>query len=189
MLQKLMSPEFTRPASLLEHRSLDTRCSSQLSVFFYRYEFHPLRFFQPATPADPSQMPNRAMRQILIVIVLGVAGWAQNGGVIPAPDIAKEAGEVAAAPAKAQSQAAQTALIKQQTQLLKQQTEALKQQNALMEQQKQFISAVRKPRIDDIDAVTGKPRFATYAEYEDAKDEWLIEEAMRRFEALHPSSK
>jgi hypothetical protein len=68
---------------------------------------------------------------------------------------------------------------------LKQQTEALKQQNAFMEQQQraallaapaptQFIPAVRKPRIDDIDTLTGKPRFGSYAHCEDAKDEWLI---------------
>jgi hypothetical protein len=43
--------------------------------------------------------------------------------------------------------------------------------------------------IDDINPATGQPKFASYAEYEDAKDEWLIEEALRRFDALHPARK
>jgi len=50
-----------------------------------------------------------------------------------------------------------------------------------------FITLTRKPQIDDIDPKTGKLRFANYAEYEEVKDEWLIEEAIRRFEALHPA--
>jgi hypothetical protein len=143
------------------------------------------------------------MKHALLIALLAVAGWAQDTVVIvpqqgiPAPDIAKEAGQIAATPARAQEQAARTKLLQQQAALmkaqadaLKQQTEALKQQNALAAQTpKQFIPAVRKPRIDDVDALTGKPRFATYADYEDAKDEWLIEEAMRRFEALHPTTK
>ena len=136
------------------------------------------------------------MKRILFaVVILSASAWAQNGGVVPPPDIAGSGQSIAEAPARAQAQAAQTATIRQQTELLKQQTEALKLQNALMEQQQkaallasqapqQFIPAVRKPRIDDIDAGTGKPRFASYADYEDAKDEWLIEEAIRRFEAL-----
>lgn len=119
------------------------------------------------------------MKSILIVITLSVAGWAQ----VPAPDIAKSAGEISQAPARAEAQAARTALIRQQTAILKQQSEALKQQ---AKASNQFISPIRKPKIDDIDAASGKPRFATYAEYEDARDEWLIEEAVRRFEALHP---
>lgn len=140
------------------------------------------------------------MRNVLIVLALFCGSvFAQNGGVIPPPDIANAAGQIANAGNRAQGQAAQTALIKQQTALLKQQTEALKQQNELLKEQqqaallvapKQFVSsaAVRKPRIDDIDAATGKPRFANYAEFEDGKDEWLIEEALRRFEALHPAA-
>lgn len=142
------------------------------------------------------------MKRILIVVLLSAASWAQNGGVIPPPDIAHMGGEIANAGNRAAAQAADTALIRQQTQLLKQQTEALKQQNALLKQQqeqaaalaaqpaKTFIAsaAIRKPKIDDIDAASGHPRFATYADYEDAKDEWLIEEAVRRFEALHPAS-
>jgi hypothetical protein len=119
------------------------------------------------------------MKSILIVMLLCGAGWAQNGGVIPPPDIVGAVAEGQHAVNQAQEQAARTALVKQQTQLLKQQAEALKQQNAAPTR---FISAVRKPRIDDIDAATGKPRFATYADYEDGKDEWLIEEAIRRFE-------
>lgn len=145
--------------------------------------------------------------RILIVALLSVASWAQNtvvviprdGGVIPPPDIAHEAGEIAKAPARAESQAAQTGLIRQQTKLLQQQTEALKQQNALLKQQRESVLAaqapkpliaspeLRKPRIEEIDAATGKPRFATLAEYLDARDEWLIAETLRRFEALHPT--
>jgi hypothetical protein len=137
------------------------------------------------------------MKRILIVMLLCGAGWAQNGGVIPPPDIVGAARDISEAPARAQAQAAQTRLIQQQTALLKQQTDAMREQNALLKQQqappvavqvpKQFIAAVRKPRIDDIDAATGKPRFATFGEYEDAKDEWMIEEAVRRFQALQPS--
>lgn len=135
---------------------------------------------------------------ILVVCVLCVGCFAQNGGTVPPPDIVGAAGDIASAPVRAQTQAAQAALIRQQTELLKQQTEALKQQNALLEEQRkaasiaarspEFLSPVRKPRIDDIDAATGKPRFATYADYEDAKDEWIIEEAIRRFEATEASS-
>jgi len=82
-------------------------------------------------------------------------------------------------------------LLRQQTALLKQQTKALKQQNELRKQQQAAAlaapvapSATRNPRVGDLDTVTGQPKFATFAEYEDAKDEWLIEEAVRRFQAL-----
>jgi hypothetical protein len=92
--------------------------------------------------------------------------------------------------------------MRQQAELVKQQTEALKQENALLRQQREaatlalaqapktFIasSALRKPRIDEIDAATGKPQFTTLAEYLDARDEWLIAETLRRFEALHPAA-
>lgn len=72
------------------------------------------------------------MKRILIaVILLPGASWAQNGGVIPPPDIVHAAGEIAEAPAKAQAEAAQTALLRQQAALLKQQAELLKQQAAL----------------------------------------------------------
>jgi hypothetical protein len=137
-----------------------------------------------------------------IVLVVASLAWAQDGGVVPAPNIVTGAANVANAPQKAQAEAARTELIRQQTKLLKQQTEALKQQSALAQQQQKiaplvdatpivsetpkqvFISPLRKPKADDIDAVTGKPRFATYDEYLDARDEWVIEEAMRRFQAL-----
>lgn len=135
------------------------------------------------------------MKQLFVVLLLAAPIWAQNGGVVPPPDIAGSAKDIAGAPARAQTQAAQTEQIRQQTELLKQQTEALKQQNALLEQQRkatldlgQFLVPVRKPRVDDIDAATGKPRFATYAEYEDAKDEWVIEEAIRRFMVIQAAS-
>lgn len=124
------------------------------------------------------------------VILCGGYNQPACASTIPFPDIPGSIAAGQEASRKAQTDAAQTALIKQQTELLKQQTEALKQQKAALassQASQRFIPAVRKPRIDDIDAATGKPRFATYADFEDAKDEWLIEEAMRRFEALKPS--
>ena len=39
-----------------------------------------------------------------------------------------------------------------------------------------------KPNIDDVDPKTGKPRFANWKEYEDAKDKWNREEARREFQ-------
>ena len=137
------------------------------------------------------------MKTLLIVVLLtlgsGIA-YAQNGGVVPQPDIVNAVGQIANAANQSAAQAAQTQLIRQQTELLKQQTEALRQQNALLKEQQQAalaarLSAARKPKIDDINPATGLPKFATFAEYEDAKDEWLIEEALRRFEALHPTKK
>lgn len=44
-----------------------------------------------------------------------------------------------------------------------------------------------KPKIDEVDPKTGKFRYAKYIDYEEAKDEWLIGEALRRFEVLHPA--
>jgi Sec-independent protein translocase protein TatA len=131
------------------------------------------------------------MKQILIVILLCGASWSQ----VPAPDIAGQAGDAADAAQRAYREVEETRQIRQRTALLKQQTENLKKQNTLSGATQvtvsttavQFITPIRKPRIDDIDAATGKPRFASYADFEDAKDEWLIEEAMRRFEALHTS--
>lgn len=42
--------------------------------------------------------------------------------------------------------------------------------------------AVPKPKIDDVDPKTGKPKYATYKDFEDAKDEWLGNDAVRRFQ-------
>ena len=120
------------------------------------------------------------MKQLLFIILLCVPSWAQNGGVVPAPDIAGSINQSQQTSNQTRMTAAQVAQLRQQTALLKQQTEMLKQQNELMK----VSTAARKPRIDDIDVATGKPRFATYAEYEDAKDEWLIEETLRRFALL-----
>ncbi len=126
-------------------------------------------------------------------MLLGAASWAQNGGVVPPPDIVGATNQNINSINQANTQAAQAALLRQQTALLKQQTKALKQQNELRKQQQAAAlaspvtpPATRKPRVDDLDPVTGQPRFATFAEYEDAKDEWLIEEALRRFQALLP---
>lgn len=43
-------------------------------------------------------------------------------------------------------------------------------------------TATPRPKIDDVDAKTGKPKFALYADYEAAKDEWLQNEAIRKFQ-------
>ena len=37
-----------------------------------------------------------------------------------------------------------------------------------------------KPKIDDVDPKTNQPKFKSFAEYEDAKDQWLVEEGERR---------
>lgn len=126
------------------------------------------------------------MKHLLIVMLLSAAGWAQN---IPAPDIVGATNQNINAMNQAQVQAAQAALLRQQAQLLKQQAAALKQQSAVKQQPSLVAAPVpssmsRKPRIDDLDPLTKQPKFATFADYEDAKDEWLIEEAMRRFQAL-----
>lgn len=129
------------------------------------------------------------MKQFLILLLLSAAGWSQTA---PA-DIAGNALRQQEANQKASAQTANAALLRQQTALLKEQTEAIQQQNELLKRAAQapttFIPALRKPRIDDIDASTGQPRFATYAEYEDAKDEWLIEETLRRCGALHSAKR
>jgi hypothetical protein len=39
-----------------------------------------------------------------------------------------------------------------------------------------------KPKIDDVDATTGKAKYANYAAYEDAKDTWLREDTIRQFQ-------
>ena len=44
--------------------------------------------------------------------------------------------------------------------------------------------AAPKPKIDDVDD-KGKPKFKTFAEYEDAKDEWLRKETIREFNESH----
>jgi len=42
--------------------------------------------------------------------------------------------------------------------------------------------ATPRPKIDDVDEKTGKPKYATYADYEAAKDQWLQDEAIRKFQ-------
>jgi len=39
-----------------------------------------------------------------------------------------------------------------------------------------------KPSIDDLDPKTNKPKFATYQQYEAAKDDWIQSEAIRKFQ-------
>lgn len=134
------------------------------------------------------------MKHFLIVMILCGMGWPQNGayaplGGIPQAGAAQQQLNIQQQQLNqnAQAQRIQAELVRQQTELLKQQTEALRQQNELAKQQlaaKTFSPPIRKPRIDDIDAVTGKPRFANYADYEDAKDEWLIDETLRRLEIM-----
>jgi hypothetical protein len=43
-----------------------------------------------------------------------------------------------------------------------------------------------KPKIDEVDPATGKPKYATFGEYEDAKDVWNRQETIRELQALHP---
>jgi hypothetical protein len=38
-----------------------------------------------------------------------------------------------------------------------------------------------RPKLDDLDAKTNLPKYKTYAEYEEAKDQWLREETLRSF--------
>lgn len=40
--------------------------------------------------------------------------------------------------------------------------------------------AAARPKIDDLDPKTNQPKYKTYAEYENAKDEWLLEEGARK---------
>jgi hypothetical protein len=41
--------------------------------------------------------------------------------------------------------------------------------------------AAPKPKIDDVDEKTGKPKYKSYADYEDAKDQWLRQDTLREF--------
>ena len=40
--------------------------------------------------------------------------------------------------------------------------------------------AAAKPKIDDVDPKTNQPKFKTYAEFEEAKDQWLLDEGARK---------
>jgi len=40
--------------------------------------------------------------------------------------------------------------------------------------------AVPKPKIDDVDPKTNEPKFKSYADFEEARDSWLLEEGARR---------
>lgn len=42
--------------------------------------------------------------------------------------------------------------------------------------------ATPKPKIDDVDPKTKQPKYKTFAEYEDAKDAWLEDNAVRKFQ-------
>ena len=42
--------------------------------------------------------------------------------------------------------------------------------------------AAPKPKIDDVDAKTGKAKYSNFAEYEDAKDAWLKTETLREWQ-------
>jgi hypothetical protein len=39
-----------------------------------------------------------------------------------------------------------------------------------------------RPKIEDVDAKTGQPKYASYADYEIARDEWLQNESVRKFQ-------
>lgn len=43
-----------------------------------------------------------------------------------------------------------------------------------------------KPKIDELDSRTGKFKYANYGQYEEAKDQWLLEESVRRCRAVSP---
>lgn len=45
-----------------------------------------------------------------------------------------------------------------------------------------------KPKIDDQDPKTGKAKYASYAEYEDAKDNWLRQDTIREFQETSAKS-
>jgi hypothetical protein len=42
--------------------------------------------------------------------------------------------------------------------------------------------SVPKPQISDVDPATGKPKYKSFADYEAAKDQWLTDEAVRKFQ-------
>ena len=42
-------------------------------------------------------------------------------------------------------------------------------------------TAAPKPKIDNVDPQTNKPKYKTYGEYEDAKDAWLRQDTLREF--------
>src|ERR1700688_296938 len=48
--------------------------------------------------------------------------------------------------------------------------------------------AAPKPKIDDVDEKTGKPKYKNFAEYEDAKDNWLRQETIREFQETSAKS-
>jgi hypothetical protein len=70
----------------------------------------------------------------------------------------------------AQKEAARTQETSQATQRETQQTS----------QSATEAKAAPKPKIDDVDAA-GKPKYKSYAEYEDAKDQWLRQDTLREF--------
>lgn len=74
---------------------------------------------------------------------------------------------------------AEIARLKAQPPQTQQRSEPEQPSQAATETQPQTTTA--KPKIDDIDPKTKQPKFKTYAEYEDAKDAWLRQEAIREF--------
>jgi len=46
----------------------------------------------------------------------------------------------------------------------------------------QASTASPRPKIDDVDPKTGQPKYASYSDYEAARDEWLQNEAIRKFQ-------
>lgn len=48
--------------------------------------------------------------------------------------------------------------------------------------------AAPKPKIDDVDPKTGKAKYKSFAEYEDAKDAWLLDEGARKFQETSAQS-
>jgi hypothetical protein len=63
-----------------------------------------------------------------------------------------------------------------------QRSESQQTSQAAAAETKTAAKAAPKPKIDDVDEKTGKPKYANYGEYEDAKDQWLQDEAVRKFQ-------
>jgi len=49
-------------------------------------------------------------------------------------------------------------------------------------------SATAKPKIDDVDPKTNQPKYKSYADYEEAKDAWNRQEAIREFQQTSEKS-
>lgn len=76
---------------------------------------------------------------------------------------------------------AEIARLKAQSTQTQQRSETAQPSQAATETEAEAGKAAAKPKIDDIDPKTQKPKYKTFAEYEDAKDAWLRKETIREF--------